>query len=79
MASWRETPLEMDTQLARVTLKKKQQQQKTKQKRRKQKKRGKIKKKGLSLRILPWRNSFDDKTCIRSRHVTIQMSFGQAR
>ena len=51
MASWRETPLEMDTQLARVTLKKKQQQQKTKQKRRNQKKkknkRGKIKKKAF--------------------------------
>ena len=41
MASWRETPLEMDTQLARVTLKKKQQQQKTKQKRRNQNKKKK--------------------------------------
>ena len=40
--------------------------------------RGKIKK-GLSLRILPRSNSFDDKTCIRSRHITVQMSFGQAR
>ena len=49
-------PLKTDIQLARVTLKTKEKEQTKKIEK------GKIKKRGPSLRILPRRNSFDDKT-----------------
>ena len=66
-------PLKTDIRLARVTLKTKEKEQT------KNFEKGKIKKEAL-----PYESSLGDirlvtRPCIRSRHVTVKMSFGQAR
>ena len=69
----------MDIQVARVTLKKKQRKRKRGKTKKKTLKKGKIKKEAF-----PYESSIGEirlmtRPCIRSRHVTVQMSFGQAR
>ena len=69
----------MDIQVARVTLKKKQRKRKRGKKKKKTLKKGKIKKEAF-----PYESSIGEirlmtRPCIRSRHVTVQISFGQAR
>ena len=68
----------MDIQVARVTLKKNKGKGKG-EKQKKNIKKGKIKKEAF-----PYESSIGEirlmtRPCIRSRHVTVQMSFGQAR
>ena len=69
----------MDIQVARVTLKKKQRKRKRGKTKKKTLKKGKIKKEAF-----PYESSIGEirlmtRPCIRSRHVTVQISFGQAR
>ena len=45
----------------------------------KKKKEKKIKERGLYLRILPQRNSFDDKPLYKVSSCTVQNSFGQRK
>ena len=68
----------MDIQVARVTLKKNKGKGKG-EKQKKTLKKGKIKKEAF-----PYESSIREirlmtRPCIRSRHVTVQISFGQAR
>ena len=50
-----------------------------KKSKKKKKKEKKIKERVLYLRILPWRNSFDDKPLYKVSSCTVQNSFGQRK
>ena len=68
----------MDIQVARVTLKKTKEKEKGKNKKNIKKRKNKKKE------AFPYESSIGEirlmtRPCIRSRHVTVQMSFGQAR
>ena len=67
-------PLKMDIQLARVTLKNQKKKKQTKNF-----EKGQIKKKAFLYESSLGEIRLMTRPCIRSRHVTVQMSFGQAR